>query len=324
MKRVLIAVLALAHVFAANPPAHIPESEFIYHPLFTGPLLTPETHVVQGGHVNVEPYVFVNTNYGVYKRNWGTKDSADTQYINPQVYTQIGLTKFMDFAITPQFFTFMSGGETTTAVGDFSAEVDFQLIPGGGFKQNPSLLFNITQVFPTSKYRNLNPAKNGTDAIGAGTYQTTFGLVVGKDFDFGGRHFFATRYSVSYSYSTPVNLVGFNAYGGGNGTNGRLYPGNGFTILSGFEYSLTRNWALAIDLEYQHINKNRFSGVNGVLLNGSQAVNSSPSSESFSIAPAIEYNWSERWGMIAGVWFTVAGRNVSAFASGVVAVNYYK
>ena len=324
MKRVLIAVFSFVQIFAANPPAHLPESEFIYHPLFTGPLLTPETHVVQGGHVNLEPYVYVNTDYGNYTGNWSYSDTTDTQSVNPLLYTQIGLTSFMDMALTPQFFTYFSGGETTTGVGDFEVEFDFQLIAGGGFKQSPSLLFNIGEIFPVSKYSNLNPSKNGTDAIGSGTYQTTCGFVVGKNFDFGGRHFLATRYSISYSYSTPVHVKGFNTYGGGNGTDGYVYPGNAFVLLSGFEYSLTRNWVLAIDLQYQHIDRNRFSGVNGVLANGSEAINSAPSSESFSMAPAIEYNWSETWGLIAGCWFTIAGRNASAFASGIVAVNYYK
>ncbi len=324
MKRIILAFLAFSSLYGASPPQHIPPPPRVYQPLFTGTLLTTSPNVVQGGHVDIEPYLFVNTNYGKYNANWSNEDVADLQYINPQFFAQIGLTKFMDFAITPQFFTQISGGEVTTAVGDFLLEFDFQLLHGGGKDLKPSLLLNLSTLFPVSKYRNLNPNKNGTDAIGAGTYEMAIELVFGKNFDFGGTHYFATRYAVNYSYSTPVHVTGFNTYGGGNGTFGTVYPGNGFNFFAGFEYSLTRNWVLALDVQYQHVNRNRFSGVNGVLRDGTPATSAAPSSEMFSLAPAIEYNWSEMWGLIAGVWFSVAGRNTSAFASGVVALNYYK
>jgi hypothetical protein len=48
-----------------------------------------------------------------------------------------------------------------------------------------------------------------------------------------------------------------------------------------------------------------------------------PSIESLSLAPAIEYSWSANFGMIAGVWFTAAGRNSTVFANGIVAINVY-
>jgi hypothetical protein len=53
-------------------------------------------------------------------------------------------------------------------------------------------------------------------------------------------------------------------------------------------------------------------------------VNGGPSSSQYSLAPAIEYNWSQNIGLIGGVWFTVAGQNISQFNSIVIALNYYK
>ncbi len=71
-----------------------------------------------------------------------------------------------------------------------------------------------------------------------------------------------------------------------------------------------------MDFYYQHNNKNRFSGT-------PSATAIRPSSESFSLAPALEYNWSANIGLIGGVWFTVGGRNTSRFVSGVLAFNVY-
>jgi hypothetical protein len=41
----------------------------------------------------------------------------------------------------------------------------------------------------------------------------------------------------------------------------------------------------------------------------------------FSLAPAIEYNWSDYVGIITGAWFTIAGRNALTFISSVTALN---
>ncbi|MES2122546.1 MAG: hypothetical protein V4492_07205, partial [Chlamydiota bacterium] len=81
--------------------------------------------------------------------------------------------------------------------------------------------------------------------------------------------------------------------------------------------------ALALDIQYQHNNKTRFSGHKG-RTRGVRNVVGGPSSEQFSLAPAFEYNFTYNVGLIAGCWFTVAGRNALEFASGVVAINIYQ
>jgi hypothetical protein len=48
-----------------------------------------------------------------------------------------------------------------------------------------------------------------------------------------------------------------------------------------------------------------------------------PSNEQWSVAPAIEYNWSKNVGLIVGSWFSFAGRNSVRFISGVAALNIY-
>lgn len=89
------------------------------------------------------------------------------------------------------------------------------------------------------------------------------------------------------------------------------------------EYSITLNWVAAIDLNYIHINKSTFRGKLGTIAPGVPAMVGFKASEQFSLAPALEYNWSEKIGVIAGVWFTVLGRNQFDFTSGVAAFNWY-
>jgi hypothetical protein len=49
--------------------------------------------------------------------------------------------------------------------------------------------------------------------------------------------------------------------------------------------------------------------------------NRSPSRSVYSVAPAVEYNFNDRFGIVAGVQFSVAGRNNDAFVAPQVAFN---
>jgi hypothetical protein len=91
----------------------------------------------------------------------------------------------------------------------------------------------------------------------------------------------------------------------------------------GLEYSLTRNWVLATDVLNTYTNKTWFKGRPGVTASGEPAGIGMHSSNRISLAPAIEYNFSDLFGIIAGCWFTVAGRNSGDFVSGVIAFNWY-
>ena len=128
---------------------------------------------------------------------------------------------------------------------------------------------------------------------------------------------------MQYTIPNSVHVKGYNLYGGGHHTRGTIYPGQSLVVLFGFEISLTQRWAIANDIQYLHVNKTHFKGRKGKT-NGVKNVVGFPSSEQFSLAPAIEYDFSAYVGVIAGVWFSVAGRNALDFASGVVAVNIYK
>jgi hypothetical protein len=115
---------------------------------------------------------------------------------------------------------------------------------------------------------------------------------------------------------------GFNTYGGGFGTQGRVLPGNILQAIVSFEFTLSQNWVFAIDNVYTHTNATHFYGVLGTTAEGVSASVGGPSSEQFSFAPAIEYNFSANLGIAAGCWFTAWGRNSTEFRSGVVNIDY--
>lgn len=70
------------------------------------------------------------------------------------------------------------------------------------------------------------------------------------------------------------------------------------------------------------MNKSPFSGRKGVDKQGNPASVGLPSSEQFSFAPAIEYNFTENFGIITGVWLSAFGRNSPRFRTGIVNIDY--
>jgi hypothetical protein len=85
------------------------------------------------------------------------------------------------------------------------------------------------------------------------------------------------------------------------------------------EYSLTRSWVLAMDVIYQYSANTRVRGNSPS--GGSAFESDSGSGYSVGFAPAIEYNWSARAGVILGVRIISIGRNTSTTVTPALAVN---
>jgi hypothetical protein len=293
-------------------------------PWFTGPLLTPSGVVVPNGHYNIEPYEYIATNFGHYDAKWQSHSTPNFYRLRTQVSIQIGLPADFDFTLVPQWAWHHSEeGPSHWVLNDFGLTVDYQLYRHKKGSWFPSVKLALRANAPIGKYEKLNPHALGTDIGGTGSWNPRIGLVFSRLYWWGGHIFFASRLSIQYSFPTPVYVRGYNAYGGGHHTHGKVFPGQSPLVQFGFEISLSQRWVLAGDIQYQHRNKARFKGQKGNT-NGTPNAVGGPSTESWSLAPAIEYNWSVDYGIIAGVWFTVAGRNSAEFATGVIAFNIYK
>lgn len=293
-------------------------------PWFTGPLLAPSAHNIPLGNYDLEPYLFFTTITGSYNQNWHSKSSPDNFYsMNLVLPGWIGLTSQIDFTLQPQMFYQFTQGKRSTQFGDLAFGFDIQVLSEEVGTWWPAIKIGLKATAPTGKYKNLNPDKLGTDAVGSGNWNPAATLVFGRLFHIYDNHFLAPRLGFSYTVPTPTHVSNLNSYGGTSGTKGTAYPGNSFYTDFGVEYNMSRNWVFAMDFYYQHNNKNRFSGNPGMTSLGDAAVVTRPSAESFSLAPALEYNWSANIGLIGGVWFTVGGRNTSRFVSGVLAFNVY-
>jgi len=296
----------------------------------TGPLLAPSAGVVSMGSVNVEPYLYLIGTTGQYDQNWTVQETPFfwTYGINPIV--QFGIAPRVDFSFAPIAYYHETESQHAWALGDTQLSLGFLLLQESTYC--PSIKLSLREIFPTGKYRNLDPMKLETDSGGLGSYVSIIGLNIGKLMQIRNFNFLEVRFAFGYSIPSSVFLKGFNTYGGDFGTKGTYYPSRYFTANLGLQYSLTQNWALALDVLCLYGTKSHFKGIFGSGLTtgnpefADATVNSLTNgvSTQISLAPAIEYNWSKAWGVIAGCWFTAAGKNSSVFQSGVIALNYYK
>ena len=292
-------------------------------PWLTGPLLAPTGTVTPYGNFEIEPYAYFTAYTGMYSDDWKTISAPDNFFsFNNQYVIFIGLTSWMDINILPQFFINSYLGKTSTHFGDFTAGFDFQLYPADLDSLIPGVKISLQEVFPTGSFQNFNQATFSPDQTGQGTFGTNINLVFYKVYHLAGRHFMSVTVSGAYQINSSVHVHGYNSYGGGVGTNGKIVGGNIFEAVVSFEFTFDQNWGFAIDNVYIHKDRTVFSGVAGISPNGAPAFVGTRSTEQISFAPAIEYNISENMGLIAGCWFTAFGRNSSKFASGVVEFVY--
>ncbi len=288
-------------------------------PWLTGPLLTPSAYTVPPKYWNIQPYLFYNNPIGFYDTKWENQPlSRSPRSLNFFLFLQTGLLSFMDFSIYPQFFYNFNNEASSWEFGDLSVFVSFQLLRNVPGTWIPAIRFAVGETFPTGKYQNLDPKKYGADVGGKGTFETSFLLLFSQLWHFGGDHFLADRFAIELEVSAPLSINGYSIYGGNSYTNGTVSPGISLNAFLGFEYTLTKNWALAVDVMNEFSTANTFTGKSG-----SNLIGFDDSSYVFSLAPAIEYNLNRSIGFIGGVWFSVMGYNAINFIDGVIAVNFY-
>jgi hypothetical protein len=150
------------------------------------------------------------------------------------------------------------------------------------------------------------------------------GLVLAKLVHIREDHYLNLRFTGATTFYSKVNLKGVSSYGGSPDTEGTYYPANLMTVDIGLEYSFTKSWVGALDAFYNYATRSKFVGKNGEFLFSNVGGTLADVSSQISLAPALEYNFSRSIGLIAGCWFTIAGRNSNIFRSGIIAFNYYK
>lgn len=289
----------------------------------TGPLLCPSYQLCSKGTYNVEPYMFINNIYGYYNQNWNQKSQNHIVQAYSYNLVQIGLSDYFNVSFSPQFFYQSYNNYSVANIGDLPLEAYIGILQEDTHGKRPGLLISVKTEVPLGRYKNLSPDGSLADAIGGGSWRPTVGLSIGKQIHLHGVQFLIVRSYLGYQIPNRFKVQGFHAYGGGYNAKGIMKMGAQYTFITSFEYAFSRHGVFAFDFNYQHNNKMTYKGQGGFVdINLTEkSVDGVPSSDQFSIAPALEYNFNANVGLIAGVWFSIAGRNAQAFYCPTFALN---
>ncbi len=286
---------------------------------WTGPMLAPSAATLPTGHALIEPYLFDVVSTGAFDAQGKHQPGGRDQTIGSLTYMLYGLTDRVTVGMIPRFFYSDPAGAPSSsgvAPGDLTLQAGYGLTQYHDGSAVPAIALVIDETLPTGRYQNLSRQSDGQ---GGGAYATALSVYLQEYFWMPNGRILRGRLDLTYTRSSSVGLENQTVYGTAYGFRGRAWPGAGFTGDAAAEYSLTRRWVLALDVVYQY---NFNTRVQRSSEDATVPLHSDTGSGwSLGFAPALEYNWSARAGVLLGVRVIGIGRNVGTSVTPAIAVN---
>jgi hypothetical protein len=260
---------------------------------WTGPMLASNAETLPKGHFYTEPYFFDVISGG--KHNPGSSG-----------FYQYGLFEGLTVGLQPNFGYGTDGPNRGMSVGDVKLLSQLRLTHFTPEHRIPTIAIALQETIPTGKYDHLGPGKDGH---GSGSFATEVGVNVQQYFLLENGRLLRGRINFLQRFPHGADVEDRSVYGTEPGFRGHAKPGHRTTVIGAVEYSLTREWVLALDVIGEASGKTKVRGRNGGGIPVNQVF---PSSRYVGFAPAVEYNWSDRTGILLGVWVIPKGHNTPA------------
>ena len=314
-----IALVGICCAIGLTDRAAAQERQSLDDAWWTGPIVAAGAGTLPQGHALVEPYFYDVIRYSRFDNDGDERNAPRTHHYGSLTYMLYGVTDRFTAGLIPTFgYNDVSNGRDSSGIqtGDLQIQGQYRLSQFQTGKAIPTMSFVVQQTLPTGKYDRLG--KDVNDGLGAGAYATTLALYSQYYFWMPNGRILRSRFNVSYAFSGDADVEDVSVYGTSAGFRGTAEPGDVVTITSAWEYSITREWVFALDLIYQHDASTQLTGTDG---NADRVDEKFASAWRFGVAPAVEYNFTSRVGIIAGARWFAAGRNTSATITPVVAIN---
>jgi hypothetical protein len=271
---------------------------------WTGPLLASTAETLPRSHFYTEPYFFDGISGG--RHNPGSSG-----------FYQYGLAGNWTVGVQPFFSLGTRRDNRGAAIGDFKLLSQVRLSHFTAEHRVPSVALVTNLVVPTGKYDHLGALKSGH---GSGSFAPELGVNVQHYFLLKNGRLLRARINVLKDFPLRTHVTGRSVYGTGAGFRGHARPGSKTSVILGAEYSVTKEWVVAFDVERDQWGRTKVSGRNA---DGSLVEQISRRSWDVGFAPAVEYNWSERAGAIFGLWIVPKGHNTAASVTPAVAIQRF-
>lgn len=286
---------------------------------FTGSLATGGPPLPTG-MFNIEPYLIDTQVRGVYddRGNRHDVDGVPDSWavVVPMSY---GLTDRLGVGATfSAGYASTLSGDRTWELGDTNVSAAYVL--ASGEKHNSTLFGTLRQTLPSGQADVLS-RHNLAEATGSGASTTQLSLS-GQAYFLEGRNL-RGRFNVAWRLpGAHASIDDDSAYGTPDSFRGRAELHAASQASIALEYSLNPQWVLATDLIYEqdrgaHV-RGTWTGADGRRADWDREL---PSSWRLSLAPAVEYNFTDNIGLIAGAQVSLDGRNAAAIFAPQVALN---
>ena len=306
----------------ADTETAAPSRESLEDAWWTGPLLASNARLACPGHGGVEPYLSDVITDGRYDAAGHRRAAARSHSVESEVYLGYGLYDGVAVGLLTRLAYVEPAGapnSSSPGLGDLDLRLQAALTTFHEGRWVPDTAILLTETLPTGRYDRL---ERPSDGLGSGVVTTALSWLSQDYLWLRNGRIIRIRLAVTYSLSGSASLQDASTYGTTLGFRGHVHPGESATVDSAAEYSLTRQWVIATDLVYQHTGGTYITGVHETLRAGFGSVAfPSRARERFTIAPALEFNWSRAVGVIMGAQLSLAGRNAPASVTPMVAVN---
>lgn len=314
----MTACLAAAQQAAVSSPS---VHQSITDAWWTGPLLAPSANTLPRGHALIEPYLYDVISQGFYDSTGKLQSAPHTNGFGSLTYINYGLADRLTVGLIPVFgYTHVSQGPSSTGidVGDLTVQAQYRLHLFREGRWIPTTSIAVQEALPTGKFDNLG--ERPSNGLGTGAYTTTLCFYMQSFFWMPTGRLLRARFNVTQSFSRQVNLQDVSVYGTSQGFRGHADPGAALFVDLAGEYSITRHWVLAADATYRHQYNTPVTGYDTSNPAETILLNSGPT-QAFALAPALEYNFTSKVGVIAGARIFPTGKNTPNSITPVIAIN---
>ena len=258
-----------------------------------GPMLAATASTLPKGHFFTQPYFFDSISGG--KHHPGSTG-----------FYQYGLLDEVTVGFQPNFAWGVHGPDRGPAMGDLKLLGQVRLTNFTPEHRIPTVSLILNESLPVGEYDRLDRSEVGH---GSGSFATEVGVNLQQYFLLKNGRLLRGRINVLQRFPHGADVEGKSVYGTGPGFRGHASPAKKTTLIVAVEYSLTREWVLALDVIRESTTKSTVKGRYG---DGSVVEQVFPSTRYVGFAPAVEYNWSDTTGVLLGIWVAPKGHNRSA------------
>ena len=271
---------------------------------WTGPMLANSAATLPRGRALMETYLFDRMQGG-------------SSTIGTLTYLIYGVTDRISIGMQPMFGVRTNGATTSgPGVGDLTLSVQYRVTSPKARAGRPTISVSLRHSLPIGRYDRLDTRP--AISLGGGNHTTTLALYGQQYFWLPNGQIFRGRINLSRTFAGKAAVSGESVYGTKAGFRGQAWPGNSIDVGVSGEYSVSRRFALALDLTYNRSGSTRVTGVDGAVPVDVR----SGASVGVAIAPGVEYSWRSNIGVLLAMRIAPRGRNSGRSMTPAVAINY--